>query len=53
MKTLFKIVNSFKFDLQKFDTNLGDLQARIDSGLTEGSPQIVDLLGLKWDFIKR
>ena len=48
----FKIFNSFKFDLQKFYTNLSDLQARIDSVLKQGSPQIVDLLGLKWDRIR-
>ena len=48
----FKIFNTFKFDLQKFYTNLSDFQARIDSVLKEGSPQIVDLLGLKWDRIR-
>ena len=44
-----KIFNDFKFDLQKFYTNSPNLQAQIDATLEEGSPQVVDLLGLRWD----
>ena len=47
----FEIFGEYKFDLQKFYTNKIDLQARIDATLKGGSPQVVDLLGLKWDRI--
>lgn len=47
----FKIFNDYKFDLQKFYTNSSDLQTRIDATLKEDSPQMVELLGLKWDRI--
>ena len=45
----FEIFNAYKFDLQKFYTNCGQLQSGIDTYLEEDSPQVVDLLGLKWN----
>ena len=47
----FGIFNPFKFDLQKFYTNLGELQVRIDASSQEESPQVINLLGLKWNRI--
>ena len=48
-KQLNGIFNPYQFYLQQFITNDSTLQNEIDKSLSQTTPEIVKLLGMKWD----